>query len=265
MAHTQLDQLMKSYEHAYRRKVSPTDYILLRLDGKAFHTFTRGLERPYDRDLIRAMQETTVELCQGIQGVRFAYTQSDEISLLITPWDSLDADISKLDPAFGGVEAKLISISASIATAAFNKAWAKSQGSDGVKTAHFDSRLWTFSGTEEGEKLVRQYFDWRRLDCTRNSVSMAAQAQFSHKDLMGVGVSQMKVKLKETGKPWEEEPLDFRYGSLVTKQTYLQDVTYTHRQTGATVTTKAQRNMWTTRYADSPDWPVPAPLTPQEA
>lgn len=183
-----LDKVMKELEHRHRRKLSPKDYVLIRIDGRAFHSFTRGLDKPFDLDLRSTMIHTAVALCENIQGVRLAYTQSDEISLLITAWKDPSEDNSKSQLPFGGVEAKLVSLSASIATAAFNSKWAEIGRND--KTAQFDSRVWTFPGTDEGFKLVLDYFKWRQKDAEANSVSMKAQSHFSHKMLHGVGVKK---------------------------------------------------------------------------
>lgn len=262
MAYSKMDVLMKEYEHKYRRKLDPTDYVMIRLDGRAFHTFTRGMRRPYDLNLMMAMGRTTEELCKQIQGVRVAYTQSDEISLLITAWKDEEADQSKLDLAFGGVEAKLLSLSASIAAVEFNDASKDLNLSD--KKAHFDSRVWTFPGTPEGLRLVEQYFNWRRADAERNSVSMAAQAHFSHKQLHKKSTKDMMEMLRDIDEDWEHMNQFFKFGSLISKSSYSEEVVYINKSTGLTETAQAIRSRWDHRPAtgelDSSTLFAPKPL-----
>lgn len=248
-----LDKVMKELEHRHRRKLSPKDYVLIRIDGRAFHSFTRGLDKPFDLDLRSTMIHTAVALCENIQGVRLAYTQSDEISLLITAWKDPSEDNSKSQLPFGGVEAKLVSLSASIATAAFNSKWAEIGRND--KTAQFDSRVWTFPGTDEGLKLVLDYFKWRQKDAEANSVSMKAQSHFSHKMLHGVGVKKMKALLDEAGDPWEEEDGQNKYGTLVHKSQTFNAVAFTHGRTGEKVNATVRRSIWKASEASSvTDW-----------
>lgn len=236
-----VDVQMKEHEHSYRRTLDPTDYVMLRLDGRAFHTFTKGLARPYDGMLMGTMRATTQALCENIQGVRAAYTQSDEITLLVTAWHDGSKDPLNSDLAFGGVEAKLLSLSSSIATASFNDSWSRSGGKG---LAHFDSRLWTFPGNEEGRGLVVSNFNWRRADAIRNSISMAAQSQFSHKQLHKKGTKEMLQMLKEAGKDWEEEDTDFRFGMAFGRQSYSMDVQYRNKATGLVETANAIRSYW---------------------
>ena len=213
-----LDSEMKEWEHKYRRVIDPSEYVILRIDGRAFHTFTRGLDKPFDSNLKDSMVYTSEALAKGIQGVRLVYTQSDEISVLITSWKD-GAFNPKPELPFGGVEAKLVSLSASIASTAFNwygdtLGWSK---------ANFDSRVFTFPGTEEGRELVSKYFLWRHRDAVKNSVSMAASAHFSHKELHQKSVSDRLMMLQQKGVDWEDTYQDpFKYG------TYLYPVVVKH-------------------------------------
>lgn len=254
------DIRMKKYEKAYRRYLDPQDYILLRLDGRAFHSFTRGLGRPFDPDLTHTMIATTKALCEQVQGVRAAYTQSDEISLLITAWKDSDADISKLNLAFGGVEAKLLSLTASIATVEFNQIWQNDFGSHS-KLAHFDSRLWTFPGTEEGQSLVYDYLDWRRNDAIRNSISMVAQSHYSAKQLHGKNSSDMLNMIQEAGDSWADYHPQYLFGTTFHKVTHPTITRYRDKRTGEVKEVEVARSAWDYDHSDSYlNFVVPDPL-----
>ena len=206
-----LDSEMKEWEHKYRRVIDPSEYVILRIDGRAFHTFTRGLDKPFDSSLKDSMVYTAEALAKEIQGVRLVYTQSDEISVLITSWKD-GAFNPKPELPFGGVEAKLVSLSASIATTAFN--WYG--GTLGWSKANFDSRVFTFPGTEEGRELVGRYFLWRHRDTVKNSVSMAASAHFSHKELHQKSVADRLMMLQQKGVNWEDAyPASLKYGTYL--------------------------------------------------
>jgi hypothetical protein len=113
-----LGDRMKSYENITRTYLPSRMPIIIRIDGKAFHTFTKGFKKPFDDILMRAMEETAAALCRDIEGVKVAYTQSDEISLLITNNDTWETQ-----PWFGNNLQKMVSVAASIATLAFNRAF----------------------------------------------------------------------------------------------------------------------------------------------
>lgn len=251
-----LADLMKAHEHAYRRSLDTSQYVLLRLDGKSFHSYTKRLQKPFDGLLMEAMDRTLLALCEQVQGVRFGYVESDEISLLLTAWREDPASPTRRAEGelwMGGVEAKLLSLSAAIATAAFNSvreeqyaslAGGPSYGDFHRGPALFDSRLWTFPATEEGRELVQKYFAWRRRDSIKNSVTMAALDAFSHKAIHGLKTEEKMERLREAGKPWEELPLGFQYGRTARKVTELRPVTYTHGKTGEEHTTEALRSRW---------------------
>ena len=112
-----LGNRMKNYEHTSRTYLTRRLPVIIRLDGKAFHTFTKGLKKPFDEILIDAMWETAKYLCKSIQGCKIAYVQSDEISLLLTDYDTIESCAW-----FDNNIQKMVSISASMATLAFNRA-----------------------------------------------------------------------------------------------------------------------------------------------
>jgi tRNA(His) 5'-end guanylyltransferase len=196
----------------------------LRIDGKAFHTFTRGFNRPFDKVLNKTMQETTKYLCENIQGCKIGYTQSDEISLLLTDYDTIDTDAW-----FDYEVQKMCSIASSMATLAFNRFFAenvnefiftehsesleKSYRNAVDKGAMFDCRAFNIPKEE-----VSNYFYWRQVDATRNSVSMVARAYFSDKELFKKGTSQMKeMLLNEKNVDWNTIEVFRQRGSAVIK------------------------------------------------
>lgn len=203
------DRMKTNYENITRMFLPRRTHTIIRLDGKAFHTYTRGLERPFDRMLTEDMQKTTIALCEQIEGVVFGYTQSDEISLLLT-----DFATESTEAWFKGNVQKIVSISASIATAAFNAAREGRPETMGGKYALFDSRTYTIPDRVE----VANYFVWRQKDATRNSIQMAAQAVFSHKQLHGKGWSDLNEMLFQKGINFNEYHSHCKRGSVIVKK-----------------------------------------------
>lgn len=179
-----LEERMKNnYEHRFRTYLPRRTNVIIRLDGKAFHTFTRGCEKPFDKNIITSFDYTAIELLNNVQNCKLAYTQSDEISLLLTDYDNLETEAW-----FDNNIQKMVSVSASLATARFNEVYPSS------KTALFDSRVFVIPEKEE----VANYFLWRHKDCARNSISMIAQSLFSHKELHGISIKeQIEMILEE--------------------------------------------------------------------
>jgi tRNA(His) guanylyltransferase len=196
------DRIKSFYEERSKTFLPRRTFSIIRIDGKAFHTYTRGLEKPYDKQLMSDMDETAKFLCENIQGAKMAYVQSDEISILITDFDKLTTDAW-----FDNNVQKMVSISASLATAKFNELRPG-------KLAFFDSRVFTIPYVGE----VMNYFIWRQQDAVRNSISMLAQNYFSHKKLHGKKTSDMLDMLKEIDKPWDDEDFGFKYGRTILKK-----------------------------------------------
>ncbi len=209
-----LGDRMKGYEDAYRTYLTGRMPLILRIDGKAFHTYTRGFIRPFDPDFMELMLLTTLSLCDEIQGVKLAYWQSDEISLFITDYDTLTTQA----PYDKNLQ-KLVSISASIATAAFNDEAAKANNrrfeyvlADKFKPrACFDSRAFILPHAE-----VCNYFLWRQQDASRNSINSVGQAHFSSKQLHGLNTDMVQDLLfKEKGINWNDLPTINKRGACV--------------------------------------------------
>ena len=198
----------KRYEHTYRQYLPRRTYTLLRLDGRAFHSYTRRMNKPFDDLLVHAMNDTARGLCREITGTQFAYVQSDEISLLVTDFQNHETE-----PWMGGNVAKVLSLSAATATAEFNGSF----DSEYWGYALFDSRVWTMSDPVE----VMNYFIWRQRDCVKNSITMVAQAHFSHKELEGLNSDQRQELLfLKHGVNWNDIDPALKQGRIVFKATY---------------------------------------------
>lgn len=260
--HVTTAELMKAAEKAHREIIDPWNYLLIRLDGKAFHTYTRKLESPIDTRLMEAMDETTKFLCENIQGVVAAYVQSDEISLVIAPWKHLEPDeanpsgIRVSELWMGGVVPKILSLSAAMASAKFNDIRLIQADIEADNTedfdfkrfhpslALFDSRLWTFPATREGFDLTLRYFDWRHRDAFKNAVTSVAQAEFGHSKLHKKNTDDKIAMLEDIGIKFEEVNEWFVHGRLFTKMEFMQTVTYTHQVTGEQEQAQALRRAW---------------------
>jgi tRNA(His) 5'-end guanylyltransferase len=176
---------------------------IIRIDGKAFHTYTRGFEKPWDVHIMEAFTQAGKELMKNIQGCKIAYIQSDEISLLLTDYESLETGAW-----FGKGVQKMVSVSASICTAAFNMSMRECGDAGHNKTALFDSRV--FSIPKED---VCNYFLWRQQDAIRNSIQSLAQAHFPHKSLHGLNTGALIRKLKaEKNIVWTDLPAQKKHG-----------------------------------------------------
>lgn len=218
------DRMKENYENRAKTKLLRRTPVIIRLDGKAFHTFTRGFDKPFDEILTSAMQQTMLTLCKEIQGCVLGYTQSDEITLVLT-------DYAKLETSawFDYDIQKICSISASIATLAFNRYFLEEaqnryeSNSECVKSIYyrawlkgacFDARCFNIPKEEVTNCIL-----WRQQDATRNSINSVGQAYFSHKELQGLNVNQIQDKLfKEKSINWNDLPVHLKRGSCCTKQ-----------------------------------------------
>jgi tRNA(His) 5'-end guanylyltransferase len=197
-----LGDRMKEYEYATRYFLPRRNYTIIRVDGKAFHTYTKGLERPFDYQLIDAMNQTAKYLFSNMMGAKLAFIQSDEISLLLTDWETV-----KTESWFMNNLQKMCSVSASMATGKFNSL------RNTEKFAMFDSRVFQIAKQSE----VINYFLWRQQDTIRNSIQSVAQSLFSHKELLGKNCSQLKEMIATKGTPWENYDPMLKFGRIVCK------------------------------------------------
>lgn len=195
-------RIKNQYEDRTRCFLPRRTWTILRIDGKAFHTYTRKMKTPYDSLFMNSMDETAAFLCEEIQGSVFAYVQSDEISVLIT-------DFMKITTSawFDGNIQKMASVGASLATGYFNK----HKQFDTEEIAFFDARVFTIPDPVE----VFNYFVWRQKDCTRNSISSAAQSIYSAKQLHGKSSKNQIEMLFQKGINWNNYPYQFKRGRVV--------------------------------------------------
>lgn len=218
-------RMKENYEKISQTRLMRRTPVAIRIDGKAFHTWTKGFKRPFDEILIESMQETMKYLCENIQGCVLGYTQSDEITLILQDYKTLTTEAW-----FNYEVQKMCSISASMATMKFNDRFnslftAKSL-SDNIngnheddrylesyaiasrKGAQFDSRCFNIPKEEVTNLLL-----WRQLDAMRNSIQMVGRANFSHRELHGKNTSQIDEMLLVRGIDFSTYPIYQKCGS----------------------------------------------------
>lgn len=192
MTKDSLGDRMKGYELACRQTLPKRLPVIIRVDGKAFHTLTRKLQKPFDDEFMNLMDATAKHLCKEVQGTQLAYVQSDEISLLVHGYKKLDSQ-----SWFDNQIQKMVSVAASSAAAYFNRF---SPASNGIHAlASFDARVFVLPEAE-----VCNYFIWRQQDAIRNSVQMMARAHFSASLCHRKKNSELKDMLVRNATPWGE-------------------------------------------------------------
>ena len=240
---------MKKYEYVSRQYLICKQPVIIRLDGRAFHSFTKGFQKPFDNILVKTMQDTMNYLCENISNCRFGYTQSDEISLLL-----IDDTNTETQAWFDNNLSKLVSISASMATLAFNKFF-KSNVSDAYlendkfdtlpyekkfDTAIFDARAFNLPNHE-----VNNYFIWRQQDCVRNSIQMVGQANFSHKQLQNKKCRDILEMLREKGINYDKDfPIYLKHGTCAYKKYCSYNIIRKDANTGYIFTQEVTKNKW---------------------
>lgn len=228
------DRMKNNYENRAKTYLTRRTPVIIRLDGKAFHTFTKGLKKPYDEIFHNTMNATMKYLCENIQGCKLGYTQSDEITLLLTDYDTIDTDAW-----FDNNVQKICSVSASMATMAFNQYFAFNYYEyeefvhnelklnamevfycDSIRhklhSAMFDSRCFNIPESE-----VTNCFIWRQQDATRNAIQMLGQCNFSHKELHGKSCNDIQDMLMlQRGINFNDMPTEFKRGVCCVKEEY---------------------------------------------
>lgn len=232
----QIGTRMKTYyEEIPKTRLMRRVPVAIRIDGKAFHTFTRGFQKPFDSVLMTSMQETMKYLCENIQGCVFGFTQSDEITLVLIDYQKLTSSAW-----FDYEVQKICSITASMATIAFNKFFTKNvnyfkithEHDDTVseycttlanaaeKGAIFDARCFSIPKEE-----VANLIYWRQLDAIRNSIQMVGQANFSHRELQNKSCKDIKnMLLEQRYLNWDRLPEDYKWGSTCIKTSPKEEV-----------------------------------------
>ena len=206
MSKDSLGDRMKDYEQRAFRQLLRRAPVLIRCDGKAFHSWVKGLEKPFDANLKQCMDYAMYKLCNDIEGARFGYSQSDEISILVCDYQDIGTQAW-----FDYRANKIESVAASICTAAFNQAALKFLPDQYKKKgpALFDARAWNLPKEE-----VTNYFLWRQRDCEKNSVSQLAMSKFSHKQLMNkTGNQKQDMLMLEKGVNWNDLQTIYKRGS----------------------------------------------------
>ena len=261
--HDDLGTRMKEfYEQVPKTKLVRRMPVAIRIDGKAFHTFTRGFRKPFDHILIKTMQETTKYLCENIQGCVFGFTQSDEITLILVDYQKLTSSAW-----FDYEVQKLCSISASMATMAFNKYFEENVTNEVLeykmvphcveiqqeikeyhntliaaldKGAMFDARCFNIPKEE-----VTNLIYWRQLDATRNSIQMVGQANFSHKELQNKSCNDIQDMLHEQkGINWNDYPTVCKRGTACIKNRKIIEYLDKFKVTAKLIDSTKTENSW---------------------
>ena len=231
------DRMKNNYENVNRFYLTRRMPVIIRVDMRAGHTFTKGMKKPFDDIFVKTMQDTMKYLCENIQGCVLGYTQSDEISLVLTDYAELTTDAW-----FGNNLQKMCSVSASMATLAFNKFFSGRvqefmydccdefgddvlpEKQNDYELAHnvyfkkfnaamFDSRVFTIPKEE-----VCNYLIWRQQDATRNSIQSVGQANFSQKELHGQSCNNIQdMLMTQKGINWNDYSTTLKRGSCCIK------------------------------------------------
>ena len=264
--HDELGTRMKKYyESIPKTKPMRKCPVAIRCDGKSFHTFTKGFQKPFDQVLINAMQQTMKYLCENIQGCVLGYTQSDEITLILQDYKEYNTDAW-----FDYEVQKMCSITASMATMAFNKYFSQELAllsndivreyqTDGEtdfvkdmnsylaiyskvikKGAMFDARCFSIPKEEVANLLY-----WRQLDATRNSIQMVGQSNFSHRELQNKSCAMIQEMLfTQKGIDWNDYPTYLKRGSCCIKEVYYTERVVHNQQGSPDELEGIQRTHW---------------------
>lgn len=204
-----LGDRMKMYEGMTTdERLMPLLPVIVRIDGRSFSTFTRGLNRPYDERLSNLMVDVTTMLVEET-GAIVGYTQSDEITLVLYQRDH------KSQLYFDGRVQKLQSALAALATAAFNQKLPATIPEKAGALPTFDCRVFSVPNKVEAVNCLL----WREQDATKNSVSMAARAYYSHQQILGKSGPEMQEMLFQKGVNWNDYPTFFKRGTYIQRKT----------------------------------------------
>lgn len=217
MKNDELGNRIKKYEVVSKHALLSRTPVLIRVDGRAFHTYTQGFNRPFDNRIIDAMVEAAEQTAAQMSGFELAYVQSDEATFFISDYEKYATQ------GWYGYEInKLVSITASIFTAHFNRYMENQLKVDGIwndkadllagRFAYFDARAFNVPYDD-----VPNVFIWRQKDWIRNSIQMQARNSFSHKELDRVSNEEMKERLRKRGNAWENLPDYIKYGTYISR------------------------------------------------
>lgn len=222
---TSLGDRMKNYENAYRVYLPNRLPVIVRVDMRAGHTYTHNFCRPFDSCMHKAMVETAKALCAEVSGCKMAYTQSDEISLLVTNNDTIETQ-----PWFGNNLQKIVSLTAAKASIVFQQKMRSIVDSESIRCdeqdkdilhrtyiAHLDDVMFDSRAFILPEDEVVNYFLWRQRDMERNSIQMAARAYFSHKECENKSCDELQEMLFQKGINWNNYEVWQKRGSCIKK------------------------------------------------
>lgn len=184
------NRMKDNYELRDRHMLHRRTPVIVRVDGRAFHSYTRGMKKPFDIHLVNSMCLAARRVAIEMQGCKAAYIQSDEASFLLTDYDRFNTNAW-----FGYNKSKVESIAASVMTAAFNRLM-RMDGKD-RDDAHFDARAFNMPREE-----VSNYFLWRARDWERNSVAMYCNRLYSHKQMHGKSKADQHEMIHNAGCNW---------------------------------------------------------------
>lgn len=216
MGHTNnkdtLGDRVKRYEAVSKPLLSRRTPVVVRVDGKAFHTFTRGCEKPFDKQLIKAMAYATKRTSENMQGFKLAYVQSDEASFLLSDYDTLETGAW-----FDNELNKIVSVTASLFTYYFNDWLRNNHNSTSTLqgVAVFDARAFNVPHDD-----FPNVFIWRQRDWERNSVQMLARSLYSQKELHGKNVTQLQEMIRAKGHDWESLSPSLKFGTFIKTDGY---------------------------------------------
>jgi len=207
------DRMKSAYEEVWKIRLPLRMPVIIRLDGRAFHTLTRKAVKPFDSDIITMMQKTAQYVCEEIQGAQIAYIQSDEISILVHNYKKLNSGAW-----FNNEVQKMCSISAALASSFFTyllddvNQKVSHRGYSFFPLAQFDSRVFVLPENE-----VCNLFIWRQQDWTRNSIEMLARSLYSHKECHKKNNADLQEMCFQKGQNWSKLPVHCKRGSCVYK------------------------------------------------
>ena len=237
MDKTSLGNRMKEYENCFNIKMPRKLPVIIRIDGKSFHSMVKkwNCHKPFDESFKEAMRFTAFNLAEEISGTIFVYTQSDEISLIIKNDQTLETQ-----PWFDNKMQKIVSIAASKASSLFNYYLFKLENNINNinELANFDARCFIVPNDHE----IINYLIWRQQDCIKNSVSMLANSYFSSKQLHGKNVEDRRNMLKEVGIDWKKIDYCYKHGSMVSRKPKF----FINHKSGE----KNERNKWELEEVD---------------
>jgi len=209
-----LGDRMKMYEQREAHRLCPLLPVIARVDGRSFHSFTKGMKRPFDKEFTNAMIATTIGLVKET-GACIGYTQSDEITLI---WHSTDI---RSQIWFDCRVQKMVSQLGAQATLMFYRECLANFPQFAGRMPTFDARVWSVPNQTEACNVLL----WREWDATKNSLTMAASEHFSHKDLMNKNSKAKHDMLHSVGVNWNDYPVAFKRGTYV--QRMVKELAYT--------------------------------------